>query len=41
MSGFEARLDPIPAIGEHTDKVLAELGFGAGEIAALHASNTV
>ena len=41
MSGFEARLDPIPAIGEHTDRVLAELGFGAGEIAALHASNTV
>ena len=41
MSGFEARLDPIPAIGEHTDKVLAELGFGASEIAALHASNTV
>jgi itaconate CoA-transferase len=41
MSGFEARLDPIPAIGEHTDSVLAGLGYGAGEIAALRAANTV
>jgi len=41
MPGFEARLDPVPAVGEHTDCVLAELGYGAGEIAALRAANAV
>ena len=41
MSGFEARLDPIPAIGEHTDRVLAELGYGAAEIAALRAAKAI
>jgi itaconate CoA-transferase len=41
MPGFEARLDPVPAIGEHTDRVLAELGYGAGEIAALRTAKAV
>jgi itaconate CoA-transferase len=35
------RMDPVPALGQHTDAILAELGYGAGEIAALHASNAV
>ena len=35
MPEFEARLDPVPAIGEHTDAILGELGYDAGEIAAL------
>jgi crotonobetainyl-CoA:carnitine CoA-transferase CaiB-like acyl-CoA transferase len=30
-----------PEPGEHTDAVLAELGYGAEEIAALHASKVV
>jgi len=30
------RMDPVPALGEHTDAILAELGYGAVEIAALH-----
>jgi itaconate CoA-transferase len=35
------RMDAVPGLGEHTDAVLAELGYGAMEIAALHASNAV
>ena len=27
LSGFEPRLDPIPALGEHTRSILAELGY--------------
>ena len=41
MPEFEARLDPVPAIGEHTDRVLAELGYGAGEIATLRSAKAV
>ena len=41
MSGFEARLDPVPALGEHTDRVLAELGYSTVEIGALRAGGAV
>ena len=27
------RMDPVPALGEHTDAILAELGYSAAEIA--------
>ena len=37
MPEFEARLDPVPAIGEHTDRILAELGYDAEAIADLRA----
>ena len=30
-----------PALGEHTDDMLAELGYSAGEIAELHADGVV
>lgn len=40
-SGFEARMDPVPAIGEHTDAILAGLGYGAPEIAELRATGAV
>jgi crotonobetainyl-CoA:carnitine CoA-transferase CaiB-like acyl-CoA transferase len=30
-----------PALGEHNEEVLNQLGFSAGEIAALHASGAV
>ena len=38
---FDCRLDPIPALGEHTDAILAELGYGAGDIARLRAAGAV
>ena len=41
MSGFEARFDAIPAVGEHTDRILAGLGYSAEEIAAVHAGGEV
>jgi crotonobetainyl-CoA:carnitine CoA-transferase CaiB-like acyl-CoA transferase len=34
-------MDPVPALGEHTEAILAELGYGEAEIAALRASNAV
>jgi crotonobetainyl-CoA:carnitine CoA-transferase CaiB-like acyl-CoA transferase len=30
------RMDPVPALGEHTDSILAELGLGGAEIRSLH-----
>jgi crotonobetainyl-CoA:carnitine CoA-transferase CaiB-like acyl-CoA transferase len=32
---------PPPALGEHTDDVLADFGFTAQEIAALHQAKAV
>jgi crotonobetainyl-CoA:carnitine CoA-transferase CaiB-like acyl-CoA transferase len=32
---------PPPLLGEHTDEVLAELGFDADEIQALHEGGAV
>ena len=35
------RMDPVPALGEHTDAILAELGFGAADIRALRAAEAI
>jgi len=32
---------PPPLLGEHTDEILAELGFGPAQIATLRATGTV
>jgi itaconate CoA-transferase len=38
---FDCRMDPIPALGEHTDAILAELGYGAGDIARLRGAKAI
>src|SRR3954452_24596754 len=35
------RMDPVPALGEHTDTILAELGYSPAEIAGLHTARAV
>jgi len=38
---FDFRMDPIPALGQHTDSILAKLGYAQTEIDALHARGAV
>ncbi|MNY72290.1 Formyl-CoA:oxalate CoA-transferase [compost metagenome] len=35
------RMDPIPALGQHTDTILAELGYASDEIAVMRADSVV
>ncbi|MGZ5203312.1 MAG: CaiB/BaiF CoA transferase family protein [Caldimonas sp.] len=39
--GDGPRMDPVPALGEHTDAILAELGLDAAAIAALRAVEAI
>jgi len=39
--GDGPRMDPVPALGEHTDALLAELGYSADAVAALRAAQAV
>lgn len=39
--GFEARMDPVPRVGEHTHAILSELGYDAAQIAALTAEGAI
>ncbi len=41
LSGTDPRMDPIPAIGEHTESILVELGYDGSEIAALEADAAI
>lgn len=41
LSGADMRMDPVPAIGEHTESILVELGFSGKEIDALKAEEAI
>jgi itaconate CoA-transferase len=41
LSGVEPRMDPVPGIGEHTERILAELGYSAERVAALKTEGAV
>ena len=41
LSGADARMDAIPDIGEHTEKILTELGYAGTDIAALKADGAI
>jgi len=41
LDGVEPRMDPVPALGQHTDAVLGELGYSAETIAGLRAEGAV
>ena len=41
QSAFDYRMDPVPAVGEHTESILRGLGRGDAEIAALREAGAV
>jgi itaconate CoA-transferase len=41
MPDFEARIDAVPALGEHTEHILNELGYTSGDIVALRKAGVV
>ena len=41
FEGFEARMDPIPALGAHTDQVLKDIGYSSADIARFRAEEVV
>jgi itaconate CoA-transferase len=41
LSGFEPRMDAVPALGEHSRAILSEAGYSEAEIDALAASGAI
>ena len=41
MPDFGARIDAVPALGEHTERILSELGYTSGDIVALRKAGVV
>jgi itaconate CoA-transferase len=41
IDSFDYRMDPVPAVGQHTEAILRELGQGDAEIAALRQSGAI
>jgi itaconate CoA-transferase len=40
-ASFEVRMDAVPALGQHAEAILAELGFGASEIERLRGEKAI
>jgi itaconate CoA-transferase len=38
---YEVRMDAVPAVGQHTERILSELGYSTAQIAALRANAVV
>jgi itaconate CoA-transferase len=41
IAGYEAPMGAVPGLGEHTDRVLSELGLSASELAQLRADGVI
>jgi formyl-CoA transferase len=41
MTGVPPRMDAVPALGAHTDGILAGLGIGPASIERLRAAHTI
>jgi itaconate CoA-transferase len=41
MPDVEARMDALPALGDHTERILGELGYSSGDITALRQAGVV
>ena len=41
IAGYDPAMGAVPGLGEHTDAVLAELGFARSEIATLREAGAI
>lgn len=41
LAGSAPHMDAVPAVGDHTDRILAELGHSTADIAALRADHVL
>ncbi|MEO6971894.1 MAG: CoA transferase, partial [Rhodoferax sp.] len=41
INSFEYRMDAVPAVGEHTDAILRELGQSDAGIAAMRSAHAI
>ncbi|WP_330455661.1 CoA transferase [Streptomyces sp. NBC_00820] len=41
LAGIGPRMDPVPAVGEHTERILTELGLSAARIEGLRADGVI
>ncbi|MNJ69081.1 Formyl-CoA:oxalate CoA-transferase [compost metagenome] len=40
-TAFTPRMDPVPDLGEHTDSLLAELGYATGDVQRLREQGAI